>query len=247
MVDVTTPLTASGDVRVRFIGGYEDRDSYLDRYGSRKKFDYGIIDADVTDNTTVSVGYDYQNTHNSSPTWGGFPLWYGDGGSTDYTRSFSVAPDWSYYDFESEKVLAMLEHRFGNDWQLHGTATHEKTEADSKLAAPYYEPFFSSPNRETGQGSFFYTGWNRGERKVDSVDVYANGPFELMGRAHELVIGGSYADQSNDYDNRFIDASMSVISTTGTALHPIRVGAASPRSSASALGRNPSTRPPDSL
>ncbi|SPJ32128.1 ferric-rhodotorulic acid/ferric-coprogen receptor FhuE [Kushneria phyllosphaerae] len=204
VVDVTTPLTESGDVRARFIGGYEDGDSPLDRYSKRKKFGYGIIDADVTESTTVSVGYDYQNTHTSSPTWGGFPLWYSDGGRTNYTRSFSVAPDWSYYDFESEKVFAMLEHRFGNDWQLHGTATHEKTEADSKLAAPYYEPFFSSPDRATGQGSTFYTGWNRGERKVDSVDVYANGPFELMGRQHELVVGGSYADQSNDYNNSFI-------------------------------------------
>lgn len=198
VVDVTTPLTESGDVRARFIGGYEDRDSYLDRYGSRKKFGYGIIDADVTENTTVSVGYDYQNTHNSSPTWGGFPLWYSDGGRTDYTRSFSPAPDWSRYEFESEKVFAGLEHHFANNWQLRGNVTHEKTNMDGKLA--YLSGF---PDRTTGQGVSVFPGWNRGERKVDSVDAYANGPFELMGRQHELVFGGSYSKQSNDYEGRY--------------------------------------------
>lgn len=198
VVDVTTPLTESGDVRARFIGGYDEADSYLDRYSTRKKFGYGVIDADVTEDTTVSVGYDYQNSHNSSPTWGGFPLWYSDGGSTGYTRSFSTAPDWSYNEWESEKVFAELEHHFGNNWVLRGTATHEESNLDSRLAYPY-----GFPDRATGAGTVFYTGWNRGERKVDSVDVYANGPFELLGRRHELVIGGSYIDQSNDYENTF--------------------------------------------
>lgn len=205
VVDVTTPLTQSGDVRARFIGGYDSGDSYLDRYSEREKFGYAVIDADVTDNTTLSVGYDYQDTHASSPTWGGLPLWYSDGNKTDYTRSFSVAPDWSYYDFESKKVFADLDHHFANDWQLRITAAHEETDLDGKLAAPYYEPYFSSPDPVTGQGPFFYTGWNRGERKADSVDGYAKGPFALFGREHELVVGGSYSDQSNDYENTFID------------------------------------------
>ncbi|GHB14888.1 ferric-rhodotorulic acid/ferric-coprogen receptor FhuE [Salinicola rhizosphaerae] len=205
VVDVTTPLTGSGDVRARFIGGYDSGDSYLDRYSSREKFGYAIIDADVTDNTTISVGYDYQDTHASSPTWGGMPLWYSDGSETNYTRSFSVAPDWSYYDFESKKVFAQLEHRFDSGWELHGTVTHEETDLDGKLASPYYEPYYSSPDPATGQGSFFFTGWNRGERKVDSFDGYAKGPFALFGREHELVVGGSYSDQSNDYENSFID------------------------------------------
>jgi len=203
VVDVTTPLTESGDVRARFIGGYGAADGELDRYGERKKFGYLVIDADVTDNTTVSLGYDYQDTHISSPTWGGLPLWYSDGSETDYARSFSVAPDWAYNDYESQKVFVDLDHRFGNGWEFRGTATHRETDLDSRLMAPYYEPYFSSPDPVTGQGPDFYTGWNRGERSVDSVDAYVRGPFELFGREHELVFGGSYSDQENDYQNSF--------------------------------------------
>ncbi|OHV08485.1 ferric-rhodotorulic acid/ferric-coprogen receptor FhuE [Kushneria phosphatilytica] len=198
VVDVTTPLTRSGNVRARFIGGYDSGDSWLDRYSDRRKFGYAVIDADVTADTTLSVGYDYQDTHASSPTWGGLPLWYSNGSKTDYTRGFSVAPDWSYYDFESRKVFTELEHQFGNGWALRGTATHAETDMDARLAYPS-----GFPDRNTGEGVYYYTGWNTGERTMDSVDTYANGPFELLGREHELVIGGSYSEQSNDYDNSY--------------------------------------------
>ena len=198
VADVTTPLTQSGDVRARFIGGYEEGDSHLDRFSERTKFGYAVIDADVSEHTTLSVGYDYHRGRHSSPTWGGLPLWYADGGETHYSRSFSVAPDWSYNDRESEKVFADVEHRFANDWTLRGAATHAVTNLDSKLAYPY-----GFPDRASGQGMYYFTGWNRGEREVDAVDVYASGPFSLLGRQHELVIGGSYSEQTNDYENTF--------------------------------------------
>ncbi|MBP5979307.1 MAG: ferric-rhodotorulic acid/ferric-coprogen receptor FhuE [Halomonas sp.] len=202
-VDVTTPLTASGNVRARFIGGYEEGGAYLDRQDKRRTFGYGIIDADVTDSTTLSLGFDYQDSHTSSSTWGGLPLWYSDGSETRYSRSFSVAPDWSYSDFESEKVFAEISHRFDNDWQMRVVGAHEKTDMDSKLAYPYVEA--TLPDQMGAGGVTFFTGWNRGHREVDSVDVQASGPFELLGREHELVIGGNYSDQTNSYENTFID------------------------------------------
>ncbi|RUR53058.1 ferric-rhodotorulic acid/ferric-coprogen receptor FhuE [Vreelandella populi] len=202
-VDVTTPLTASGNVRARFIGGYEEGGAHMERQDKRRQFGYGVIDADVTDATTVSIGFDYQDSHTSSSTWGGLPLWYSDGSETRYSRSFSVAPDWSYSDYESEKVFAEISHRFDNDWQVRVVGAHEKTDMDSKLAYPYVEG--TLPSRLGSSSVDFYTGWNRGHREVDSVDAQASGPFALFGREHELVIGGNYSDQTNDYENTFID------------------------------------------
>ncbi|HCR98756.1 MAG: ferric-rhodotorulic acid/ferric-coprogen receptor FhuE [Halomonas sp.] len=207
-VDITTPLTASGNVRARFIGGYEEGGAHLDRQDKRSMFGYGVIDADVTDATTLSLGFDYQDSHTSSPTWGGLPLWFSDGTPTNYSRSFSVAPDWSYYDFKSEKVFAEINHRFANDWQARVVGTHEKTDMDGKLAYPYVEGML--PDQMDGSGVGFYTGWNKGHRKVNSVDAQVSGPFELLGREHELVVGGSYSDQKNNYENSFIDGLFTV-------------------------------------
>lgn len=137
VADVTVPITPSGNVRARFIGGYEEGDAFLDRFSERNRFGYAVIDADVTENTTLSVGYDYHQGRHSSPTWGGLPLWYSDGGEANYRRSFSVAPDWAYNDRESEKLFADVEHRFDSGWQLRGLVTHAVTNLDSRLAYPY--------------------------------------------------------------------------------------------------------------
>jgi len=67
VADISTPLNASGSVRGRVVAGYQNQDSWLDRYSKNTKFFYGAVDADITDNTTVSLGYDYQDADPESP------------------------------------------------------------------------------------------------------------------------------------------------------------------------------------
>lgn len=43
------------------------------------------------------------------------------------------------------------------------------------------------------------TGWNSGKRKVDALDLFADGSYELFGRQHNLMFGGSYSKQNNRY------------------------------------------------
>lgn len=203
VMDLSAPLSQSGDVRGRVIAGYQDNDSWLDRYHYQKKFLYGVMDADLTDATTVSLGYEFQESNTEDPTWGGLPTWYSDGSRTHYDRSFNAAPDWSYTDTESRKVFATLTQRFDNGWQFRVNGTHAETTFDSKLMYG-----FNFPDKETGAGVAGSGGWNKGKRKVDAVDSYASGPFELFGRSHELVAGVSYSKQHNRYYNTWanIDA-----------------------------------------
>ncbi|MCP5996082.1 ferric-rhodotorulic acid/ferric-coprogen receptor FhuE, partial [Klebsiella pneumoniae] len=54
-----------------------------------------------------------------------------------------------------------------------------------------------NPDADTGDGA---TGWgskDKGKRTVDSFDTYANGPFKLLGRQHQLMAGASYSRQHN--------------------------------------------------
>lgn len=203
VADLSAPLTESGNVRGRVIAGYQDNDTWLDRYHNRKKFLYGVIDADVTDSTTLSLGYDYQEANTDSPTWGGLPTWFTDGSRTHFSRSFNSAPNWSYSDKTSRKVFADLTQRFDNGWQVRMNGTHGETNFDSKLM--YANGF---PDKDTGllvdpygNNVGAYGGWNKGTRKVDAIDTYASGPFELLGRQHELVLGGSYNRQRSQFYN----------------------------------------------
>ena len=91
-VDVGSALNASGSVRGRVIGSYLDTDGQMDRYNQRKTLGYAVIDADLTPDTQLSVGYDYQQKRANGATWGGFPMLYSDGSRTGYDESFNASP-----------------------------------------------------------------------------------------------------------------------------------------------------------
>ncbi|WLI75293.1 ferric-rhodotorulic acid/ferric-coprogen receptor FhuE [Kosakonia sp. H02] len=192
VADLSGALNESGSVRGRVIAGYQDQDSWLDRYHKRKKFVYGVIDADVTDNTTVSLGYDYQQNDTGNPTWGGLPTWYSDGTRTHYDRSTNVSANWSRYNIDSRKVFADVKHDFDNGWSWRVNGTHGEQTFHDKLL--YIMDF---ADKTTGEGTSGFGSQDKGTRKLDSVDSYASGPFELFGRQHELVVGASYSRQHN--------------------------------------------------
>ena len=73
VTDLSGPLNDSGTLRGRLVTGYQDQDSWVDRYHKRKKFLYATVAADLTDNTTLDLGYDYQSRNTDGPTWGGLP------------------------------------------------------------------------------------------------------------------------------------------------------------------------------
>ena len=129
----------------------------MDNYHYRKKFLYGVMDADVTDSTTLSVGYEYQESYTADPTWGGLPTWYSDGSKTHYNRSQTVAPDWAYSDKDSTRIFANLTQRFDNGWEAHINGMHAETNFDSKLMYMSGYPIKRPARVWWGCG-----GWNRG-------------------------------------------------------------------------------------
>ena len=203
VMDMQSPLTADGNVRARIVAGYQNNDSWLDRYNSEKTFFSGILDADLGETTRLSAGYEYQQIDINSPTWGGLPRWNTDGSKNSYDRASSAAPDWAYNDKEINKVFVTLNQRFADTWQATLNATHSEVEFDSKMM--YIDALV---NKDTGALVSPYgesyppvggTGWNSGKRKIDAVDLFADGGYDLFGRQHNLMFGGSYSKQNNRY------------------------------------------------
>ncbi|SUH38091.1 ferric-rhodotorulic acid outer membrane transporter [Salmonella enterica subsp. enterica] len=203
VMDLQSPLTADGNVRGRIVAGYQNNDSWLDRYNSEKAFFSGIIDADLGATTSLSAGYEYQKIDVNSPTWGGLPRWNTDGSKNSYDRARSTAPDWAYNNKEINKFFVTLKQRFAESWQATLNATHTEVKFDSKMM--YIDALV---DKETGTLVSPYgasypvvggTGWNSGKRKVDAIDLFADGAYELFGRQHNMMFGGSYSKQNNRY------------------------------------------------
>ncbi len=206
VADMQSPLTDDGSVRARIIAGYQNNDSWLDRYNSEKTFFSGILDADLGTSSALSAGYEYQRIDVNSPTWGGLPRWNTDGSKNHYNRAHSTAPDWAYNDKEINKVFVTLKQRFADTWQATMNATHSEITFDSKMM--YVDAYVNKatgmlvgPYSSYGPGYDYVggTGWNSGKRKVDAVDLFADGGYDLFGRQHNLMIGTSYSKQNNRY------------------------------------------------
>lgn len=197
VADLYGPLNDSGTLRGRVVTGYQDQDSWVDRYHKRKKFLYATVAADLTDHTTLDLGYDYQSRNTDGPTWGGLPLWYSNGSKIHYDRSDNPSADWTHYNILSRKVFANLTTNFDNGWQVRVNGTHTESDFDSKLL--YMTGY---PDQTTGifnSNGYGYAGWYKGLRTQTAVDAYATGPFEMFGRQHQLVAGVDYSRQRNRY------------------------------------------------
>ncbi|WP_440884382.1 TonB-dependent siderophore receptor [Variovorax sp. 22077] len=191
MADISTPLTGDGRIRARMVGTYQDGHSYVDGYKPQRKSFYGIVEADLTPDTTVSLGYDYQDITPKGSTWGGLPLWFSDGTQAEYSRSRNYAQDWSHWNNTLKTAFAEIEHRFDNGWKLRAVANQYRTGYDAELLG-----LIGRPDRATGLGSYPYGAYpvalaSEGRSRQNTFDVMASGSFELLGRQHDLVVGAT--------------------------------------------------------
>ncbi|MDR9752296.1 TonB-dependent siderophore receptor [Pseudomonas sp. SZMC_28357] len=183
--DISGSLNDSGSVRGRFVGAYQDKNSYIDNYTQKKDVYYGILEADLTDDTLLTFGIDKQSTTPRGSSWTGNPVYFSDGSRTDFPRSFNPGADWSRRDFDSTTYFASLEQALANDWKLKVSLNEKVSDHDTRLASASG----GNPDPVTGEGMFLYWGRWEGHRVQDTADVNISGPFSLGGREHELVAG----------------------------------------------------------
>jgi outer membrane receptor for ferric coprogen and ferric-rhodotorulic acid len=183
--DISGPLTESGNLRGRFVGVYQDRSSYLDHYQNTKDIAYGILEADLTPDTLLTLGLDQQNTRSRGATWTGFPMYFSNGSRTHFSRSFNPATDWSRRDFKNQTLFTSLEQQLANDWTLKVSYDHLRRQHDTLLGSASG----GNPDQASGDGMFMYMGKFKGDQRQDNLDINLHGPFSLFGREHELIAG----------------------------------------------------------
>ena len=198
-VDVSGPLTDSGNIRGRAVAAYQDKHSFMDRYERKTGVYFGTLEADLSDDTLLTLGFDYQNNDPHASGWSGSrPLFDRNGERIDVKRSYNNGANWSRWEQTTQSVFATLEHSFANGWVGKGQLTHQVNSYDAPLGS-----VMSGPFPATGLSSIYANKFT-GNTRPDAADAYFSGPFSLAGREHELVIGASASSahwQGKDYGN----------------------------------------------
>ncbi|MDN5064520.1 TonB-dependent siderophore receptor [Aliarcobacter butzleri] len=194
-IDVSTPLNQDGSVRARLVTSYGEKDSFKNFYSRDSKTLYGVVDADISDNTRVSIGASYLKQESKGSTWGGLPAFFSDGTVTNFNRKDSFVPKWAYVDKEEKSAFLNLEHYFDNEIKIQANYSYYNTSSKNNQA--YMNA--TNLNRVTGLGATMSSWKSRSEDVDNTLDLYASIPFELGNRNHEIITGIMY--QKRDMDN----------------------------------------------
>jgi outer-membrane receptor for ferric coprogen and ferric-rhodotorulic acid len=186
--DFSGPLTDDGRVRGRFVGVLHDQASYLDRYELSGGAAYGVIEADLTENTLLTFGHTIEDSRSDGNLWGAIPVAFSDGSPTDYDVSTSTSADWSFWDNETNWSFVRLEHGFSDRWSARGEVSYVNRDSDSEL---FY--MYGTPDPVTGLGLFAYPSAFTQESDQWIYDLRVHGTFDWLGREHDLVGGVNYS------------------------------------------------------
>ncbi len=219
-IDVSGPLTESGNVRGRAVAAYQDKHTFLDHYQRKTNVYYGILEFDLAPDTLLTIGGDYQDSDPQGSSWSGAASLFDSAGNHISTpRSFNNGAKYSKWKQYTRTAFATLEHTFDNGWVGKAQYNHQINGYKAPLSA------LLSPNAETGKASLLTRTYN-GETTSDTGDLYATGPFSLFGREHELVVGTSVSRShwlGSDYTNATnYENSHDYFNWDGDALKPDR-------------------------
>ena len=164
-----------GRLRGRSVMAYRDSQSFRDNYALQREVGYGILEADLTDDTVVAVGFDYQNKHVQGTSWGTLPYWNSDGGKARLSRSANMAADWSSWPLKDQTTFASVDHKLSADWRLKAAYTHRQSDTDGKV----YYGGAGFPNAD-GSGMTAWTNQMVGTSKMDVVDFNLAGAYSLL-------------------------------------------------------------------
>ncbi|RKG32870.1 TonB-dependent siderophore receptor [Acinetobacter guerrae] len=203
--DVSTPLNNDGSVRGRAVIKHENTDSFANIYEKENNLIYGVIDADITENTYLSVGASYQNLERSGIKWGGLPAFYDDGSLTDFSRKLSVTSDWTYWNTDTKTAFLQLKQNLFNDITFNINYDYREIDADTALLYLWS----NSVNKQTNSSAGLYPYTDTSKNVQNNADAYISVPFILGGLKQEVVAGFMFNENKKTdryYGNPILDS-----------------------------------------
>ena len=186
--DYSALLTESGSWAGRVVVAIDEKESHLDALENDRSYFYGVVDGQLTDNSTLTAGFSYQDANTDNNMWGGLVFNYSDGTQAKWDTSATTSQDWAMWDTISTSGFIEYAYLFDNDWELKLTYNKQNFEDKSKL---FYAS--GSIDKDTGLGLSGWPGRYDSEFSSDILDLTTLGTYNLFDREHEVTFGLSRA------------------------------------------------------
>ena len=190
VLDAGGSLNAAGTLRARMVTSLQDADTFTQDYERQRQLYYGILEADLTEDTMLTLGGYYNREKSPGADWNGLPT-RPNGSFYDFDRSVRSSPSWTYWNKVNTNVFGEIKHQLDNDWVINVKGSYLDAKMDM-LGASLYRLDPVSDELQYNIGKYDY------HHKQTAFDVNAQGTFDLLGRSHELSVGGNYRRNIND-------------------------------------------------
>lgn len=191
-VDYSTPFTENGTWAGRVVAAHEEGDSWLRGKDDTRDFLYGVVDGQIGENGTLTLGYSWQEGKTNGNMWGALGFMYSDGTQAEWDRGASTTQDWTYWDTTTKTGFIEYTHQLGADWQLKLSYNHRDIRNDDKL---FYATDFAATGLEPGTnlGLYGYPWGGADKFTADLGSATLNGHFPMFGRDQEVMLGVSWS------------------------------------------------------
>ena len=190
--DVSGALNAAGTVRGRAVAVRDKRHHFQRARYSDKSVAYGVLEADLGAHTVWSGGAEYSQL-DTNGAWGNL-MANVDGSPMNFPRDTYLGAAWNRWNRENRQAFTSLEHSFGNGWSakasLYFINMKRRDGADG-----YVQTLISRNARDPNKINYQISKCGEKDYTAEqtSWDLYASGPFQFLGRTHELVVGANGA------------------------------------------------------
>ena len=183
--DLSGPLGWDGRVRGRLVMSNTDRQYFTDNRATERPLVYGVLEADVTDDTMLTFGARYNKSHETGSN-SAVPR-YSNGADLNLPRHTGLTKKWAYLDATAREYFAKVDHRFNDDWKLNLSYTNTWDLGLFKTATT-----LNAVDPVTNSGATWYGTSTRQENEQHLYDGNVSGHFQAFGLDHEVVFGADY-------------------------------------------------------
>ena len=206
-VDLSGSLNNDESIRTRVMAAQESGNSYLDHYSQEKTVAGIILEADVTKNTLVTLGYNFQKDRPNGNNWGALPMLNSNGELLSYDRSYNPMPDWTHWDMQKQNAFIELKHKFNEDWSINTSYNYNEQKENGAMLY-----FTGVPDSNTGTGVNEYPSIYTEINKNHNIDISILGKYNLFGNHHDLMFGTNWAKSDVNQQSLYINGRTAGIS-----------------------------------
>ncbi len=188
--DYSTPFNADGTWAGRVVAAHQDGESWLRGNQNNRNYVYGVIDGQIGENGTLTIGYSHQRAESDGIMWGALVFMNSDGTQNEWPRNATTTLDWTYWNTTDQTGFIEYTHRLGADWQLKASYNYRRADGDERMFYAY-DGSGAGLDPETGLGLVGYPwgGIDKSDAHLGAITL--DGHFQMFGRDQQIMLGAS--------------------------------------------------------